>query len=111
MSKYPKQTIMVCTQCGLTEPQTEKNETGHCSRCGTFHKVAKVGTRAYLTADEVQVIRKALDAYFDHCGEVIADYKESEVMDMPHTDFETENYNEAFHDRDVIRLLLSRKLK
>jgi hypothetical protein len=73
--------------------------------------VAKAGKRVYLTADDVQVIRKALDAYFDHCGEVIADYKESEVLDIPHTDFETENYNEAFHDRDAIRHLLSRKLK
>lgn len=111
MSKYPRQTIMICTNCGLAEKQDKQNETGYCCNCGTYHMVAKAGTRVYLTADEVQIIRKALDAYFDHCGEVIADYKERETLGMPHTDFETENYNEAFHDRDVIRLSLGRKLK
>lgn len=110
-SKYPNQTIMVCTKCGLTEPQNEQNASGHCSRCDTFHMVAKAGTRAYLTADEVRIINKALDAYFDHCGEVIADYKESETLGMEHSAFETENYNEAFHERDVIRLSLTRKLR
>lgn len=111
MSAYPRQPIMICTKCGLTEPQNEQNATGYCSRCGTFHMVAKAGTRVYLTADEAQIIKKALWAYFDHCGEVIADYTESEAMAMPHTAFETENYNEAFHDRDVIRLSLALKLK
>ena len=111
MSKYPKQTIMVCTKCGLTEPQNKQNETGYCSRCDTFHMVVKAGAQIYLTADEIQIIKKALDSYFDHCGEVIADYKESETLEMQHTDFETENYNEAHHVRDVIRLSLSRKLK
>ena len=111
MSKYPHQTIMICTQCGLTEPQNKQNENGHCSRCNTFHMVVKAGTRVYLSADEVQVIKKALDAYFDHCGEVIGDYKESETLEIPHTDFETENYNEAHHERDVIRLSLWDKIK
>lgn len=111
MSKYPKQTIMVCTKCGLTEPQNKQNKTGHCSRCDTFHMVVKAGSQIYLTADEIQIIKKALDAYFDHCGEVIADYKESETLEMPHTDFETENYNEALRVRNVIRLSLTRKLK
>lgn len=111
MSKYPHQTIMICTKCGLTEPQDKKNENGHCSRCDAFHMVVKAGTRVYLTADEVQVIKKALDAYFDHCGEVIADYMESETLEIPHTDFETENYNEAHHERDVIRLSLNGKFR
>ena len=111
MSKYPKQTIMICTKCGLIEPQTKQNETGYCSRCNAFHMVVKAGTRVYLTADEIQIIKKALDSYSDHCGEVIGDYKESETLGMPHTDFETENYNEALHERNVIRLSLSDKIK
>ena len=43
MSKYPHQTIMICTQCGLTEAQNKQNENGHCSRCNTFHMVVKAG--------------------------------------------------------------------
>ena len=111
MSKYPNQAIMICTKCGLAEPQNKQNETGYCSRCDAFHMVVKAGTRVYLTADEIQIIKKALDSYFDHCGEVIGDYKESETLEMPHTAFETENYNEALHERDVIQHLLWNKIK
>lgn len=73
--------------------------------------VARAGKRVYLTADEIQILKKAMNAYFDHCGEVMADYKESETLEMPHTDFETESYHEAFHERAVIQLSLLHKLK
>lgn len=69
------------------------------------------GKQIYLTAEEMQIVRLALDAYFDSCGEVIADYKESETLGYKPTPMETENYNECYRRRDVIRLHLGNKFR
>lgn len=69
------------------------------------------GKQIYLTAEEMQIVRLALDEYFDICGEIIADYKESETLGYKPTPMEIENYNECFRRRNVIRLHLGNKFR
>lgn len=45
------------------------------------------GKDVYLSAKEIEIIRLALDAEYDHCGEIVGDYKPTER--------ETKDYNEA----------------
>jgi hypothetical protein len=69
------------------------------------------GKQIYLTVEEMQIVRLALDEYFDICGEAIADYKENETLGYEPTPMETENYNECFRRRDVILLHLGKKFR
>ena len=59
----------------------------------------------------MQIVQLALDAYFDSCGEVIADYKANDILGYKPTPLETENYNECYRRRDVIRLRLWGKFR
>lgn len=53
------------------------------------------GKDVYLSAKEIEIIRLALDAEYDHCGEIVGDYKQNEALDIKPTERETKDYNEA----------------
>ena len=63
--------------------------------------------RVYLNEKQIRLIRTALGEYYDYCGEVVADWKHSNMMGTT-TKPDVLNCNEALEDRHNIQQLLSK---
>lgn len=59
----------------------------------------KKGKQVYLSAQEIEIIRLALNAEYEHCGDIVADYRQNKELGIEPTELETEDYNEALERR------------
>lgn len=69
------------------------------------------GKDVYLSAKEIEIIRIALNAECEHCGDIISDYRQNKDLGISPTEYETKDYDEALERRDIIQRKLLQKIK